>query len=406
MKYNFIIPDRRLILEKFNRVIVFVLDGVGVGELPDADQYGDKGSNTMGNLSRKVGGFSLPNMEKIGYGKLTDIQGMDPNIEAIGAYGKCFELSKGKDSTTGHWEIMGVVSENPFPTYPDGFPEDVIKAFENAVGREILYNKPASGTEIISRYGDEHVKTGKPIIYTSADSVFQIAAHEEIIPLEELYDMCQKAREILQGEHGVARVIARPFIGKSGDYRRTPNRKDFSLEPHYDTVMDKMIAKNLTVAGIGKIYDLYGHRGVNKVIKSKSNIDGMNKTLLEMDNVEKGLIFTNLVEFDMLWGHRNDAEGFYKGLQDFDEYLNVFFKKLKPQDLVIFTADHGVDPTTPSTDHSREYIPVIAIGENVTKNLDLGIRKSFADIGATIAEIFDIEKPEKGTSFLKEISNG
>jgi len=384
------------------RVVLIVLDSVGIGELPDADLYGDKGSNTLANTALKVGGFSLPNFEKLGLGKIYPILGLKENIKALGAYGKMGEKSPGKDTTTGHWELSGLILDKPFPVYPNGFPPDLIKRFEEAIGRKTLGNKPASGTAIIEELGEEHLKTGYPIVYTSADSVFQIAAHEEVIPLEELYQMCKIARGLLTGEHAVGRVIARPFIGTPGNFKRTPNRHDYSLEPTGKTVLDKLVEKGFEVYGVGKIYDIFAGRGLTWHESTKNNEDGILKTIDLLAKDFTGLLFTNLVDFDMVYGHRNDAAGYYGALKQFDSYLPQIIEKLRDDDLLIITADHGCDPTTPSTDHSREYVPIMVYGKGVKEDVNLGVRQTFADVAATIEEIFSLE-PGVGQSFWSEI---
>lgn len=386
-----------------NRVILIVLDSCGIGELPDAEDYGDIGSNTLGNTSIAVGGLHLKNMQMLGIGNIADILGTSPlpEGELIGAYGKMMEKSKGKDTTTGHWEIAGIILDKPFPVYPNGFPDELISRFEAEIGRKIIGNKAASGTEIIKELGPEHIKTGKPIIYTSADSVFQIAAHEEVIPLNNLYEICLTARRILQGEHGVSRVIARPFLGENGDYYRTKNRRDFSLEPIGVTVLDKLLMANIPVYGIGKIGDIYAGRGISEAFHTASNIEGIETTIKLIKEKTKGLIFTNLVDFDMLYGHRNDPRGYAQALIEFDNSLSEIMSQMQEDDLLIITADHGCDPTTESTDHSREYVPLLVYGKNY-KPCNLGIRRSFTDVAATLAQIFGVDVP-KGQSFLNEI---
>lgn len=386
------------------RSIIIVLDSVGIGELPDAFKYGDEGSNTLGNISAAVPDFTLPNMQKLGLGNIDGIKGFYSEKNCIGSFGRMQEMSKGKDTTTGHWEIAGLRLEKPFPVYPDGFPLSIIRSFENAINRKVLGNYPASGTEIIMKLGDEHVRTGFPIVYTSADSVFQIAAHESIIPVDELYKMCEIARNILQGEHAVARVIARPFEGESGSYKRTPGRKDFSLKPIGETVLDLAVKKGLEVKAAGKIEDIFAGQGITFSIHTKNNKEGIEKTIqLLQDNFE-GIIFTNLVDFDMLYGHRNDVDGYAKALKEFDNSLPDIIKHLKEDDLLIITADHGCDPTTPSTDHSREYVPLLLYGKNVKNGVNLGTRETFSDVAATVAEYLNIGKTLFGNSFLNEIS--
>jgi phosphopentomutase len=385
------------------RVILIILDSCGIGELPDAKLYGDEGSNTIVNTAKAVCGLRLPNLQRLGLGNIDTILGVGSNPIAEANFGKMAEISPGKDSTTGHWEIMGLLLQKPFPVYPHGFPQEIIKQFEKAIGRKSLGNKPASGTEIIKELGEEHIRSGKPIVYTSADSVFQIAAHEEIISIDELYEMCAIARKILQGEHGVARVIARPFVGKPGSFKRTERRKDFSLPPTGETILDILKRSGIPVIGIGKIKDLFAGRGLSESIHTKNNSDGMDKLVEAMKTFKIGLIFINLVDFDMLWGHRNDHSGFATGLEEFDKRLSEVLNLLASEDVLIITADHGCDPTTPSTDHSREYVPLLVHGRSIKSNTNLGIRESFSDVGATIAEIFDVKGTGQGRSFLPEI---
>lgn len=385
------------------RIILVVLDSVGVGELPDAHLYGDEGSNTLGNTAKAVGGLNLPNLGSLGIGNIIPIEGVPPTQNPQGAWGKMAERSPGKDTTTGHWEIGGLILDQPFPTYPHGFPEEIIKEFEKKIGRKTLGNYPASGTVIIDELGAEHMKTGFPIVYTSADSVFQIAAHEDIVPLGLLYEWSQIAREILQGEHGVGRVIARPFIGTPGSFTRTSGRKDFSLTPPEKTVLEALTEQKIPVYSVGKIIDIYAGQGITESVKSKNNhetVDGVLYYLREKQ--ESCLIFANLVDFDMLWGHRNDPEGYARGLEEFDARLPEIFDLLKPQDLLFILADHGCDPTTASTDHSREYVPLLVTGAHVNP-VELGVRESFTDVAQTIAHYFEIDYRTEGTSFLNEI---
>ncbi|ARU63183.1 phosphopentomutase [Tumebacillus avium] len=389
----------------FNRIVFIVLDSCGIGEMYDAAEYGDQGSNTIGNIAKAVGGLNVPNLERLGLGKIHPLQGVSAQVEALGSYGKMAELSAGKDTTNGHWEMMGIKLDKPLPTYPDGFPRDLMDEFERRTGRKTLGNYPASGTEIIQDLGEEHMKTGSPIIYTSGDSVFQIAAHEEVIPLEELYNMCKIARELLVGEHAVGRVIARPFIGEPGNFTRTANRHDYSRD-FGRTVLNEMDEAGLAVVGVGKIYDIYGGSGVNGKASTNGNMDGVEKTLEQMKQVEKGMIFTNLVDFDALYGHRNDPEGFAKSILEFDARLPEIIAAMKEDDLLILTADHGCDPTTPGTDHSREYVPLLVYGKNATGDLDLGTRSTFADLGATIAENYGLKSTALGESFLSQIVKG
>ncbi len=386
------------------RALVIIIDGVGVGELPDASTYGDSGSNTLANLADAVNGLYLPNLEKLGLGKITPVKGLNAELEAQANYGKMAEVSPGKDSTTGHWELAGVQLTRPFPTYPNGFPDEVIDEFTRLTGLEILGNKAASGTEIIKELGEEHICTGKPIVYTSADSVFQIAAHEEVISREKLYEICRIARKMLKGEHAVARVIARPFIGSSAEnFRRTKYRKDFSLPPPEPTLHQKLSEQGIPTVGVGKINDLYALAGIRKSVYTKTNSEGMQAILRELDETTNGFIMANLVDFDMLWGHRNDPQGFYQGLQVFDNWLPDLLSKLQGEDLLIITADHGNDPTTPSTDHSREYVPILAYGPSFKKNRNLDTRKTFSDMQATLAEYFGISGTGRGRSFLSLI---
>lgn len=387
-----------------NRVVFIVLDSVGIGHMHDAAEYGDVGANTIGNIAKAVGGLHVPNLEKLGLGRIAPVAGVSATIDPIGCYGKMAEQSAGKDTTNGHWEMMGVKLDKPLPVYPDGFPADLMAEFERRIGRKTIGNKPASGTEILVELGPEHVRTGQPIVYTSADSVFQIAAHEEVIPLEELYKMCEIARELLVGEHAVGRVIARPFVGTEGNYKRTANRHDYSRD-FGRTVLNGMDEKGLPVVGIGKIYDIYGGSGVNGKVPTEGNMDGMDKTIEQMKMVERGLIFTNLVDFDALYGHRNDPQGFAQAIVDFDARLTEVFDLLKYDDLLILSADHGCDPTHPGTDHTREYVPLLVYGHKLQQGVDLGTRQTFGDIGETLAEIFGVMGTGLGESFLSSIKN-
>ncbi|MCM0648985.1 phosphopentomutase [Clostridium swellfunianum] len=385
------------------RVLLVVLDSLGIGEMPDAKNYGDEGSNTLGNISKAVGGLRLPNMERLGLGNIDRIKGIVKTENPQGAFGKCSELSIGKDTVTGHWEIAGVVLEKPLNTYPHGFPEKLIKEFENKIGRKIIGNKVASGTEIIKELGDEHVNTGCPIVYTSADSVFQIAAHEEVIPLEELYKMCKIAREMFVGDIAVGRIIARPFVGESGSYTRSSNRRDFALDPFSKTMLEYIKEIGNNVMAVGKIEDIFNGKGITDAVHIKNNMDGIDKTLDYMKEGKSGLIFTNLVDFDMHYGHRNDYKGYAQALIDFDNRLPEILSLMKEEDILILTADHGCDPTTPSTDHSREYIPVLVYGNNIKAGADIGVRKSFTDIGKTILELLKVENELHGQSFAREV---
>jgi phosphopentomutase len=378
------------------RACVIVLDAVGAGALPDAADYGDEGSDTLGNVARAVGGLDLPNLEALGLGNIADLPGCPPQPYAPAVAGRLASRSKGKDTTTGHWELMGVVTPVAFPTYPFGFPDDVIDPFMNRTGRGVLCNAPASGTEVIQEFGDEHVATGKWIVYTSADSVFQIAAHEEVVPLEELYDACRAAREILTGKHAVGRVIARPFVGASGEYERTPNRHDFSLEPRRPNWLSAVRAAGHTTYGVGKISDIFAACDIDESFPTKSNVEGINRTIELLENVDAGLVFVNLVETDMLWGHRNDPENFHRCLQDFDRRLPDILDALHDEDLLVVTSDHGCDPTTPSTDHSREHALLLAyaVGRNASGRVHED--GEFADVGATVGTWLDAKHPGKG----------
>ena len=388
-----------------DRIIIIVLDSVGIGELPDAYKFGDEGSNTLVSTAKVVGGLNVPNLESFGLGKIEDIPGVSKEVDAKAFYGKMIEASAAKDTTSGHWEIMGVITETPFPTYPEGFPDDVIKEFTTAIGKPILGNKTASGTEIIKELGAEHIKTGYPIVYTSADSVFQIAACEDIIPIESLYEMCDCARDILKGKHNVGRVIARPFIVENGIYTRTERRRDFSLLPPEETVLDKAVKKGYEVVGVGKIGDIFAHRGLTREIHASNNRDGVLKTIESIREDFKGIIFTNLIDFDMKYGHRNNPEGYAEALESFDKSLPEIVDALKAGDVIIITADHGCDPTTLSTDHSREYVPLLVFGKKLNKPISLGIRNSFADVGATVSEALLESKLNKGKSFFTELAS-
>lgn len=386
-----------------NRAVLIVLDSVGVGELPDAADYGDAGSNTVKNIYKNIGNFSLPNLEKLGLLNIDGFEDLKKSENFAGTVAKCNERSKGKDTTTGHWEISGLVLNTPFPTYPNGFPEEFIKEFEKCVGRKTIGNYPASGTEIIKVLGKEHVETGSLIVYTSADSVFQIAAHEEVVPLNELYKICSMAREMLQGEHAVGRVIARPFIGSEGNYTRTGNRRDFSLVPPKDTMLDYVKNNGMEVFAIGKIEDIFVNKGITRSNHTKNNEEGIEATIAAVKEDFKGLIFTNLVDFDMIYGHRNNVQGYADALKYFDDKLPEIISSLKDDDVLIITADHGCDPTTESTDHSREYIPLIFYGKNIKGNNNLGVLDTYASIGKTILNILKIENNIEGKSVLGNI---
>ncbi|HCY74658.1 MAG TPA: phosphopentomutase [Ignavibacteriales bacterium] len=386
-----------------NNFFIIVLDGVGVGELPDASLYGDSGSNTLCNIAEAVNGLSLPNLKKFGLGNLTSIKGISYTENPIASFGKLNERSKGKDSTTGHWELSGLFVDTDFNYFPNGFPEEITDKFLKVTGcKGFLGNKAASGTEIIKELGDEHLETGFPIIYTSADSVFQIAAHNEIIPLEKLYEICDKTRnQVLIDPLKVGRVIARPFTGKRGNYTRTVDRKDYSLDPPSETILDILQKNNISTGAIGKINDLFNYRGIDHQFKTKSNKEGFDTLLQASNEFTNSFVFTNLVDFDVYYGHRNDPIGFAQALKSFDNFLPEFISHLHPTDRLVITADHGNDPTTPSTDHSREFVPVLYFGKN--KNVsDLGIRNTFADVGKTAADFFNVKNELKGKSFLNE----
>lgn len=387
------------------RVFIVVLDSVGIGELPDAHVYGDEGSHTLYAASTSKY-FDMPNMRKLGLFHIDGVKEKFPQIKDDmpfeGSVARIAELSKGKDTTTGHWEIAGVISERPFPTYPNGFPEEIIRPFEEKTGRKVICNLPYSGTDVIRDYGKEHVETGALIVYTSADSVFQIAAHEEVVPLEELYRYCEIARELLTGEHAVGRVIARPFLGSYPDYKRTSNRHDYSLIPPL-TFMDQMKEAGLDVLAVGKIYDIFAGKGITDTVRTHNNAEGIEMTIERLDRDFHGLCFVNLVDFDMIYGHRNDVDGYAKALTYFDEQLPRIIEGLREEDILIITADHGCDPVTPSTDHSREYIPLVVYGKQVKNGVNLGTRATYADIAATILDYYDIPQKTAGTSFLKEI---
>ena len=369
--------------------------------MPDATAYGDAGSDTIGNIAR-VRGLHVPNLCSLGLGNLKPIPQLPRAVAPEGDYGRCALASPGKDTTTGHWEMVGIHLAQPFPLYPHGFPPEVMREFEDRIGRSALGNKAASGTEIIAELGEEHMNTGSPIVYTSADSVFQIAAHEDTIPLWELYRICEIAREILHGPHEVGRVIARPFEGEPGHFRRTVNRHDYAVPPPRGMLLDQLEARKIEVFAIGKIFDIFLGRGITDHVKTKSNADGMAKTLDAMKDMDRGLIFVNLVDFDQQYGHRNDVEGYARALEEFDGWLPEFRAALRPDDLAILTADHGCDPTTPSTDHSREYTPLLVFGPRARQGVDLGLRATLSDIGRTAAENFGTSI-EKGKSFLESI---
>ncbi|CEK31484.1 phosphopentomutase [[Clostridium] sordellii] len=386
-----------------SRVIWMVIDSVGIGALPDSEKFGDVNVNTLGNIVKAYKDIQLPNMIKLGLSNIDGIDSLDSIDNPIGSFGRASEVSKGKDTTTGHWEMTGVLVETPFKTYENGFPKEIIDEFERKTNRKVIGNKPASGTAILDELGEQQMKTGEVIVYTSADSVFQIAAHEEIIPLEELYKMCEIAREIMMGENAVARIIARPFVGKPGAFERTSNRRDYSLSPFEDTVLDTIKKSNLDVIGVGKIEDIFNKQGITEAIHTKDNMDGVDQTINYMKKENKGLIFTNLVDFDSKYGHRRDVEGYKKALEEFDARIPEIIDSMKDDDILIINADHGNDPTYKGTDHTREYIPVLVYGKNINKGYNLGTRKSFADIGATVADILNVDLPKHGESFKSEI---
>lgn len=385
------------------RALLLVMDSVGIGEMPDAHEYGDHGSHTLGNIAKELGGLNIPNLVDLGLANITALPGLTAAARPKACYGKMAERSKGKDTTTGHWEMTGIILEQAFPTFPHGFPSEFISAFEERIGCKVLGNEVASGTEIIERLGAEHVRTGRPIVYTSADSVFQIAAHEDAIPLAQQMDICRIAREMLDGELRVSRVIARPFTGTEGAYQRTGNRHDFSVEPVAETLLDHLIAAGQEVAAVGKIYDIFAGRGFTRHISTQNNQDGVDKTLAYLREDFGGLIFTNLVDFDMVFGHRNNVRGYAQALEELDQRLPEIIAALKEDDLLIITADHGCDPTTSSTDHSREYVPLLVYGRQMAAGVDLGIRSTFADAGAAIADYLGIKPLQHGVSFIPQI---
>ncbi len=387
-----------------DKVVLVIIDSLGIGELPDAWKYGDVGSNTLANLARAVKGLSLPHLEALGLGRLGSFQGVRPVDDPAGSYGRMSPKSPGKDTTTGHWELAGIILERPFPVYPGGFPPEIITSFEERTGRKILGNKAASGTEIIRELGEEHIRTGRPIVYTSADSVFQIAAHEEVIPVSDLYEMCRTAREILTGEHAVGRVIARPFTGRPGEFRRTERRHDFSLAPPRPNILTLLADAGRTVAAVGKVNDIFAGAGITLAVHTGNNMEGIDRTVELARSVPDGLIFTNLVEFDMVYGHRNDPEGYAAALEAFDRRLPEITASLGKRDMLIITADHGCDPTTASTDHSREYVPLLVAGPPVRQGVNLGTRETFADVAATLAAVFNLAAPA-GRSFAGQILN-
>ncbi|GAB6182148.1 phosphopentomutase [Desulfotomaculum defluvii] len=387
---------------KVRRVTLIVLDSVGIGELPDAGDYGDKGSNTLANVAKAVQGINLPQLGRLGLGNIHSIEGVKPTANPLGAYGKMAEKSMGKDTTTGHWELAGIILEKPFRTYPNGFPSEIISEFENKIQRKILGNVVASGTQIIEELGKQHMETGFPIVYTSADSVFQIAAHEDIIPVEELYQICEIARKMLDGEHKVGRVIARPFVGTPGSFKRTANRHDYAVSPQVPNILTVLQDAGIKTMGVGKIFDIFAGVGISDTIKTKDNMDGIDQTIKFMKDTEEGLIFANLVEYDSLYGHRNDPTGYARALEAFDRRLPEILAAMLPDEVLIITADHGCDPTTISTDHSREYVPLLVCGKQIKSGVDLGVRASFSDVAATLADFFGVTF-NVGKSFAPEL---
>lgn len=383
------------------RVFLIVLDSVGIGELPDAGLYGDEGSNTV-KAAASSPYFSMPNMKKLGFFNIDGMDWAEGEEAPAGAFGRLAETSKGKDTTTGHWEIAGLVSERPMPTFPDGFPEELLAQLRERTGRKILCNKPYSGTDVIRDYGEEHRRTGALIMYTSADSVLQIAAHESVIPVDELYKICEIAREICQGPYGVGRVIARPFEGEY-PFKRTPRRHDYSLVPPKDTMLDALMKAGFETRGVGKISDIFAGKGISATVRTANNAEGVDRTIENMKDSFQGLSFTNLVDYDMLYGHRNDIEGYAKALAYFDERLPELLTLLEPEDLLMITADHGCDPATPSTDHSREYVPLVMAGAPLKPGSNVGTRATFADISATILDYFGVQNPGAGESLLNQI---
>lgn len=380
------------------RVIIIVLDSVGCGSCPDSNLYGDEGANTLNHIARDYPDMALPHLVNLGLGSIPDLEYIKPVDNPIGAFGRMQELSAGKDTTTGHWELAGLRLNDPFPVFPNGFPSNLINEFEKLIGRKTIGNEVASGTEIIARLGDDHVRTGSPIIYTSADSVFQIAAHEDIIPLEEQYEICQKARQFLEGEYAVGRVIARPFVGKSGNYKRTSGRHDYSLEPIGETLLDRVKAAGLEVRAVGKIHDIFAGRGTTMKIASASNSEGIHLTLEQLSSQFTGLLFVNLVDFDMLYGHRNDAQGYAEALMEFDRSLPHIMSAMRSDDLLLITADHGCDPTFAGTDHTREYVPVLYWSHDIQNNTDLETITGFGSAAATAAQYLNLKYEDFGIS--------
>ncbi|RAR42640.1 phosphopentomutase [Paenibacillus sp. MDMC362] len=391
-------------MERFDRIHLIVLDSVGIGEAPDAAEFDDIGSDTLGHIARECGGLNMPNMAALGLSNIREIEGVPASDKPRAYYTKMQEASNGKDTMTGHWEIMGLYIDTPFRVFPDGFPDELMQRIEEKTGRKVIGNKPASGTEIIEELGEEHVKTGALIIYTSADSVLQIAAHEDVVPLKELYEICEFCREItLEDPYMLGRIIARPFIGEVGSFKRTANRHDYALKPFGRTTMNEMKDAGLDVIALGKISDIYDGEGITKAVRTVSNMDGMDKMVQTLGESFKGLSFLNLVDFDAVYGHRRDPKGYGQALEDYDRRLPEVFEKMTENDLLIITADHGNDPTYKGTDHTREYVPLLVYSPRFTEGKELPLRKTFADIGATVADNFGVKLPEHGTSFLNDL---
>ncbi|WP_277406627.1 phosphopentomutase [Lacrimispora xylanisolvens] len=390
-------------MSETKRVFIIVLDSFGIGEAPDAAKFHDEGSNTLGTIA-KAEEFNTPNLKKLGMFNIDGVTAGEKEKEPAGSYGRMTERSQGKDTTIGHWEIAGIISEEPLPTYPEGFPDEILDEFKKQTGRGILCNKPYSGTDVIRDFGKQHVETGDLIVYTSADSVFQIAAHEEVVPLEELYRYCRIAREILTGKHGVGRIIARPFAGEYPDYKRTPHRHDFSLLPPAKTMLDCLNEAGLDTIGVGKNLRYFAGKSIQKTTSIVNNNDGMIQTLKAQQDDFHGLCFVNLVDFDMVYGHRNDVKGYARAATEFDVQLGQFMEAMRPDDVLIITADHGCDPGTPSTDHSREYTPMLIYGQGIKAGVSIGTRDTFADIAATVLDLFGLKGEIAGTSFLGEVA--
>lgn len=387
---------------KAKRVFLIVLDSYGIGQMSDAKEFGDEGCNTLGTIV-KSREYNTPNMKELGLFNIEGVTCKEGTRNPIGSYGRLAEASKGKDTTIGHWEIAGIISEKPLPTYPNGFPQEVLEEFSRRTGRGVICNKPYSGTDVIRDYGQQHVEMGDLIVYTSADSVFQIAAHEEVVPVEQLYEYCSIAREMLQGEHSVGRVIARPFVGTQGNFTRTSNRHDYSLVPPKKTMMDLLVEAGYDTYGVGKIYDIFAGKSIQHTVRNKDNTDGMQHTFDWQKEDFQGLCFVNLVDFDMLYGHRNDIDGYAKAATTFDRQLGQFMENMREDDILMITADHGCDPGFKGTDHSREYVPLLIYGAQVKAGVDLGTRKTFADIAATVLDLFGIEEQLDGVGFAEEL---